>query len=306
MELRHLRYFVRVAEALSFRAAAKTLRVSAPALSRQIRDLEEELGVRLLDRNTQIVRLTQCGRVFLPEARDILAQVTRAAEFAREAHRGARGCLRVGTIGRRLAQFLPDCLADFQRRYPEAQVELVELDYAEQIHALRTGTLDIGFMPAHVVPPLGTGFRQETILSVPIFAMVGAKHPLAPTARLTLARLATERLLFLGKNKASMSADYARGLFAARNLQPREVREVNGFQILITMVAAGQGVSLMGFEPNLPGASGVVLRPLKDRGNDLRLEFCAIYPTYGRDPNRLAESFWLTLREVASSRRRSA
>jgi DNA-binding transcriptional LysR family regulator len=300
MELRHLRYFACVAEALNFRAAAHTLHVSTPALSRQIRDLEAELGVRLLDRNTQGVRLTNAGRVFLPEVRAILAQVQRAAAWAREAGQGRRGELRVGTIGRRLAHYLPQCLAQFQNRYPELQVELVELDYAEQAEGLRRGAIDIGFMPGHVIASLGPGLRRQTVLSIPLFALLGRRHRLARHRRVALAELAQERLLFLGQNKASMSAEYARQLFAARGLAARDLAEVRGFPILLAMVAARQGVSLMGFEPNLSGTRDVVLRPLKEASPDLQLEFCAVYPSPGPQPKPPVEHFLAVLREVAA------
>ena len=298
MELRHLRYFVAVADALNFRAAAGALHVSAPALSKQIKDLEEELGVRLLDRDTQSVRLTNGGAVFLGEARLLLAQVKQAAEHAREAQLGRRGRLTIGTLGRRLAHCMPQCLTTFQTRYPDIRVELVEMDYAEQFAALKAGTLDIGFMPAHAANSLGMRFQHEIVLTVPLFALLARKHPLAAASAVALADLAGEKLLFLGKTKASMSADYARNLFSARNISPGEITEVKGFQTLIAMVAARQGVSLLGFE-NMAGTTpGVVLRPLKDKGPDLKLHFCAVHRDSGHKSAQPVHRFLGVLREV--------
>lgn len=300
MELRHLRYFVGVAETLNFRAAANTLHISAPALSAQIKDLEEELGVRLLDRNTQKVRLTNSGAVFLTEVRTILAQVKRAATHAREAQQGQRGRLTVGTIGRRLAHCMPRCLTTFQTRFPDIRVELAEMDYAEQLAALKTGSLDIGFMPARVALPLGPRFHQETVLSAPIFALLGRRHRLANARSVALSSLAEERLLFLSKTKSSMCAEYARTLFSARGLSPREIAEVKGFQTLLAMVAAGHGASLLGFESAVSAAPDVVLRPLKDRGPDLKLDFCAVYPDHGRKAVQPAHRFITVLRETVA------
>lgn len=301
-----MRYFVRVAESLNFRAAAAALNVSAPALSRQVRDLEEELGARLLERNTQTVRLTNAGRVYLEEAGKILAQVKQAANYVREAESGRRGHLRIGTIGRRLGPELPRCLGAFQERFPDVAVELLELDYAEQAEALRAGRIEVGFMPRHALPESGTGFQAETVLSRPIFALVGRKHPLAGARAVALAEVARERLLFLGKHKASMSADYARELFSARGLAPGKICEVKGFPILLAMVASEQGVSLMGFGALATETGEVVLRPLRETGPDLTLEFCAVYPRAGRGPEEPVRHFLDMLRAVTGSKSRSS
>ena len=298
MELRHLRYFVSVAEALSFRAAAATLHVSAPALSKQIKDLESELGVRLLDRDTQSVRLTRSGAVLLTEARSILAHAQRTAAMVREAEHGRRGRLAIGTIGRTLAPFLPQCLATFHTRFPEVQVELMELDYAEQFAGLAAGTLDLGFMPGHVPFPPKSHYHKEVILRTPLLAVLAKKHPLAKDRRVTLASVAAERLLVLEKNKTSVSVDYARQLFISRGLAVREIREVKGFPALIALVAARQGVSLLGFESSVASAPGVVLRPLRDRGPDLEFHFSAVYRDTSQTGSPAVKHYLNVLREV--------
>ena len=300
VELRHLNYFVAVAEALNYRAAAEALHVSAPALSRQIKDLEEELGVRLLDRDTQSVRLTNSGAVFLAEVRTILADVKRAAKRAREAEQGRRGRLVIGTIGRTLAHRMPQCLTTFQTRYPDIQVELAEMNYAEQFTALENGALDIGFMPTHVARPLGSRFRQEAVLSTPIFAVLGRNHRLAKARNVALADLAVERLLFLEPTITSICTDYARALFSNRGLEPREIAEVKGFQTLIAMLAARRGASLLGFESSVASAPGVVLRPLKETGDDLKLQFCAVHRASVHKTDQPAHRFIAVLREVVA------
>jgi len=301
VELRHLNYFVAVAETLNYRAAAEALHVSAPALSRQIKDLEEELGVRLLDRNTQTVRLTNSGAVYLAEARKILARVKHAAELAREAEQGRRGHLAVGTMGRTLAHRMPQCLTLFADRHPDIHVELVEMDYAEQFAALENGTLDIGFMPTHVACPLGARFRREAVMSTPVLAVLGRRHRLAQARNVSLADLAGTRLLFLEATKTSIGADYARTLFSNRGLEPREIAEVKGFQTLMAMVAARQGVSLLGFESSVASATGVVLRPLKDRGDDLKLQFCAVHRDSNHENGQPVHRFIAVLREVMAN-----
>src|SRR5215217_6751400 len=122
MELRHLRYFIAVAEALNFRRAAEQLRVAQPALSKQIRDLEDELGARLLDRNTAGVRLTDAGAVLLNEARQILLAAQQAAIAVRDAAQGRRGRIVIGNIGAMSAAILPSNLTAFRERYPDVDV----------------------------------------------------------------------------------------------------------------------------------------------------------------------------------------
>ena len=296
MELRHLRYYVGVAEALSFRAAAENLHVSAPALSKQIKELEGELGVRLLDRDTQRVRLTPGGAVFLKEARLILAQVARAAELARATSKGRHGHLKIGTIGRTLAHFMPECLATFQARHPEVEIELIELDYDAQFAALAAGTLDIGFMPGHIPLPKKPKLHRETVLATPLLAVLGKRHRLAKARAVTLAELAQERLLVLEKIKTSVSVEYAHTLFNAHGLTPREVTEVKSFQGLLAMVAAGHGASLLGFESSVASAPGLVLRPLSDQGPHLELKFSAVYRDTEAGP--LRQKFLGVLSEV--------
>jgi len=303
VELRHLRYFVSVAEALNFRAAAASLHVSAPALSKQIKDLETELGVRLLDRDTQRVRLTGSGAVLLTEARSILAHAQRAAAMVREAEQGRCGRLAIGTIGRTLAPFLPRCLATFRTRFPEVHVELMELDYAEQFAALAAGTLDLGFMPGHVPFPPKSHYQREVILRTPLLAVLAKDHPLARHRRVSLASLAGERLLVLEKTKTSVSVEHARNLCLSRGLVPREITEVKGFPALIALVAARQGVSLLGFETSVASAPGVVLRPLPDQGPDLELQFCAVYSNTSQTGIPAVKHYLTVLREVMAGKK---
>jgi DNA-binding transcriptional LysR family regulator len=140
MELRHLRYFVAVAEALSFRKAAVRLSVSEPALSQQVADLEEELGLRLMNRNSRRVELTEIGRVFLVGARRTLASAKEAVVQAQEAAVGERGRLAIGCIGQLVPAFLPDALAHFRERYPLVEVS----DDRTQVEALANGTIMLG------------------------------------------------------------------------------------------------------------------------------------------------------------------
>jgi len=139
VELRHLRYFVAVAEALSYRSAAESLRVAQPALSKQIKDLEADVGVRLLDRDTGGGTLTDAGVVFLEEARDILERVEMAASAAREAAAGKGGRLTIGSVGPISVSLLPAALAAFRQKFPRVEINLHDFTMPHQFTALRRG-----------------------------------------------------------------------------------------------------------------------------------------------------------------------
>ena len=144
MELRHFRYFSAVAEDLSFRRAARRLHVSEPALSQQIGDLEDELGLRLFDRNSRRVELTEVGRVFLVGARRALVSAEEAIAHAKEAAAGDRGRLSIGTLGPVTHAFLPDALARFRELFPLVEVTVLHMDNRTQTDALVNGSIMLG------------------------------------------------------------------------------------------------------------------------------------------------------------------
>ena len=144
MELRHLRYFAAVAEDLSFRRAARRLSVSEPALSQQIGDLEDELGLKLLNRNSRRVELTEVGRVFLVGARRALVSAQEAIAQAKEAATGDRGRLSIGTIAPVTHSFLPDALAQFRELFPLVEVSVLHMDNRTQADALLNGSIMLG------------------------------------------------------------------------------------------------------------------------------------------------------------------
>src|ERR1700741_3669684 len=146
MELRHLRYFVAVGEEQHYGRASRRLRVAQPALSRQIQDLEEEVGFKLFDRLPRGVRLSAAGKLFLEDARRILQQVSEAAARAARVARGQSGTLRVGfTENASWRGVVPDSFRRFRERQPDAELQLTPSTSLEQIEALRSGRLDAGY-----------------------------------------------------------------------------------------------------------------------------------------------------------------
>src|SRR5881275_1522994 len=167
MELRHLRYFVAVAEELHFRRAAERLHMSQPPLSQQIRRLEDEVGATLFVRNQRRVELTAAGQAYLARARDILAAVEDAAREARRVQRGEVGRLDVGFVGSAMYSVVPELLRAFRERFPDVGLRLRELGTAEQLRRLEDGRLDVGFLR----PPGGRpGLSIETVLREPVLA----------------------------------------------------------------------------------------------------------------------------------------
>jgi DNA-binding transcriptional LysR family regulator len=181
MELRHLRYFLAVAEELSFRRAADRLHLAQPPLSAQIRSLEEELGVRLFDRTTRSVALTHAGTVFLQEARAVLGAAAEAERKTKEAEQGIIGTLRLGVIAPAANTWLAGILRRFRQRYPQVQLAVFDLTSTEQLRRLRTHELDAGLLR----PPVGSAEldsmfveEAEQVLALPAGHRLARKRPL--------------------------------------------------------------------------------------------------------------------------------
>src|SRR5437764_4022966 len=192
MELRHLRYFVAVAEELHFGRAAERPNIAQPPLSRQIRDLEREIGAPLFERVPRGVELTPAGRAFLPEARLTLAQAERAQRTAQRAAQGETGRLRVGFVEAAThSGILPDVLSFFRAHLPSVGLSLFELDALRQAEAFQDGRIDVGLLHS---PPLDAArwLRVEPFYEEPVILAVSKTHRLAARARLTLASLTEE------------------------------------------------------------------------------------------------------------------
>jgi DNA-binding transcriptional LysR family regulator len=180
MELRHLRYFVAVAESLNFTKAAARLRVAQPALSRQIRDLEEELGAPLLERGPRSVRLTEAGAVFLPEAKSVLQRAEAATKAVQAVARGERGEIHVGYAPSPTVELLPCTLHAFQNVAPEVRVTLHDLSSEEMLRGLGDGKLNLCLMVQPSVRAL-RGLKFEMLREYPACVAIKLSHPLALT-----------------------------------------------------------------------------------------------------------------------------
>lgn len=244
MELRHLRYFAAVSDELNFRRAAKRLNISPPALSKQIRDLEEELAVKLLDRDTKSVRLTKAGEVFREDALIILEKSEQAAIRAREAYSGHRGELRIGSAGIISSDFLPRTLKTFRSRYPQVKVTFADIVPAEQLAALASGIIDIAFAYGDEGSEIGTLNRLCVIHSRYGLA-VSAHHPFAARSSISLNEISPEGFLCVGNGGRSSHSIAISRIFAQEGMAGPRQRFINGFDSLITLLAADQGLSFL-------------------------------------------------------------
>ena len=246
MELRHLRYFVAVAERLSFSRAAVQLSLAQPSLSSQIRDLEDELGFRLLDRDHNRVALTDAGAVFLSESQQVLASAETAVKRAREAAAGQAGELRLATMGLATFSFLPACLARFRAAIPGARVTVTEMAPSEQPGRIASGEIHAGFIGAPLSRlPGAKQLKAEKVLRSPFVVMIAPEHPLAGGPVVRLSDLANEIFLQIRFYDADSGRIRTQEICRKAGFTPRFGAAALNIDNLTSMVAAGEGVALI-------------------------------------------------------------
>ena len=261
MDSRHLRYFIAVAEELHFGHAAQKLGIAQPPLSQQIRRLEQELGVQLLQRTKRRVQLTQAGHAFLEEARKTLTQFKRAIEVAQRAGRGELGRLTIGFLGAVTYSVLPSILISFRNSYPDVEVELHELKTSELIEALREGRVQVGFVRLPVRDKL---LQAEPILREPLVVAVPERHPLAARARLSFRDLANESFLLAPRPLAPAFHEQILNLCQQAGFTPKLGAEASQLQTILNLVAAGMGITLVPESVQNLAGRGVVFKKLRE------------------------------------------
>ena len=244
MELRHLRYFVAVAEAENVSRAAVKLHVSQPAVSRQIRDLEAELGFLLLERTAKSVRLTDAGRLFLSESRAVLQRAEEAVTKARTIATEGQSELHVGYAPTLTVRILPPTLRAFQAEMPNVRVRLHDLSTEKMLAGLREGKLQLAFT---VPPSQGAlrGLRFEEVTSDPLRLAVAPKHGLARRRVVTLAEAVREPFIAYTRKEYPDYHELLATVFASTKGRIRIAEEHDGVSSLISAVEAGTGVALM-------------------------------------------------------------
>jgi DNA-binding transcriptional LysR family regulator len=247
MDLRHLRSFVAVAEELSFRRAAKRLHISQPPLSRQIKALEEELGVRLLERDRgSRVCLTEAGKSFLADARLALSTATAARGRAQNAARDARAQLKLGNIAKLSTSLLQHLLPAYRAQFPHVEVSLFEMNRPMQLTALREGRIHAGIFP-DLGAPLDRRFQSMPLYTCPMVAVLPVEHVLAKESKdlISIDRLAGLNLLIASPETAPGYVERLNILCEATDFTPTTTQPVEGTANLLSMVAAGYGVAIL-------------------------------------------------------------
>ncbi|WP_211951009.1 LysR family transcriptional regulator [Cupriavidus yeoncheonensis] len=242
MELRHLRYFVAVAEERNFTRAAERLHIAQPPLSRQIQQLEELLGVQLFERNTRPLRLTDTGRFFYTHALQLLAQTTELEAMTRRVAKIERK-MSVGFVGSTLYGMLPRIIRRFRTEHPDIEMSLHEMSTMDQIKALKDGRIDVGFgRIRHDDPAVRRVVLREErmIVALPLGHHLASGH-----ATLSLHELVDESLIIFPKAPRPSFADQVLAAFHDRALKPRRLHEVRELQIALGLVAMGEGISVV-------------------------------------------------------------
>jgi len=265
MELRHLRYFIAVAEELHFGRAAQVLGISQPPLSQQIQALEQEVGARLFERTNRRVELSEAGRLFLQEARLVLAQVDKAADVARRAQLGELGELKIGfTSSAPFNSSIPQAIFAFRQAFPAVHLNLQEMSSTEVAESLVDESIQVGLMRPL---PLPDSLSVVELMREPLVAVLNAGHPLVAGSErgLHLAQLAQEPFVFFPRTYGS--GLYAQLLNLARDagFSPHFAQEAGEAMTIIGLVAAGLGVSVLPASYQRIRIDGVVYRTLLDQ-----------------------------------------
>jgi len=271
MELRHLRYFVAVATELHFGRAARKLHISQPPLSQQIRALETELGVTLLNRTRRHVSLTRAGVAFLQDAREILDRSEQAVLTARRAERGEIGELAVGFISVADYNLLPLVLREFRRRYPLVALSLKESTTDTQITDLINSRIDVGFL----LPPVNEpAIESAPILNEPLIVALPEGYPQARSrGAIPLAALANAPFIITPRHMAPGLYDDIVSFCHAAGFSPRIAQEAIQMQTVVSLVSAEMGVALIPRSLQNLRRTGVVYKPLKEKSpmSEIRL-----------------------------------
>jgi DNA-binding transcriptional LysR family regulator len=263
MELRHLRYLVAVADQGSYTAASRSLRVAQSAISEQLADLEQEVGVPLFTRSGRKTALTAAGSAFVEEARRTLAAAEQAIDRAQRVHRGQAGTLRIGFFAGGTGVNFPRLIQTFRKQSPDVQLSLVEMTSTQQWVALAEGKIDVGFT-RRLEPEFRHELRSAPIQQDPIMAILPKNHPAAP-GPVDLRDLANERFVLSSRETSPAVFDKAIELCSEAGFSPRIASISSVWSSVVVMVRAGEGVSLLPLNEQQFRTRDIAFCPLKAR-----------------------------------------
>jgi DNA-binding transcriptional LysR family regulator len=271
MELRHLRYFVAVAEELNFSRAAERLHMAQPPLSHQIHSLEAELKVQLFDRTKRPLQITSAGKAFLEEARSTLAQVEQAVRMTRRIHQGELGYLTISFTSSMANSILPDILRAFRERYPSVELILREENSASLIQGLRDRYTDITFIYKYRALPEVDNWGIITLDEQPLVVVLPENHPLATHSKILFSDLADEFFVIpLQQVVYGLSAQIYH-LCSQAGFVPKIAQEAIFMVTILGLVAGGIGISILPSSVQSLQRKGVVYRPIQEQVSTLQL-----------------------------------
>ncbi len=291
MELRHLRYFIAVASNLNFSEASRRLHVAQPAISQSILDLENELGVKLLSRNSRSVELTAAGNAFFAEAQGVMLRADGARMAAQRASRGELGCLRIGFLPCAAGPFIPALVRSYRKEFPNVEVQLHDMNTERQLKAFEDGEIDIGF--SRPFPrERSKEFATEVVYEDRLEIVLPSGHALAKKSVVDLKDVSGETFVEYYRRGAPALFSEVISVCRKAGFSPKVVLEFKEMSSVILAVESGLGVSLMlGFVRGLLSRESVV-RQIKPASSKIPL--CAIWPAGPQEP--VLESFLETLR----------
>jgi DNA-binding transcriptional LysR family regulator len=261
MELRHLRYFVTLAEELHFGRAAERLHIAQPPLSQQIRQLETELGFELFHRTKRNVQLTEAGEVFLSHVQQIFQQLQQAIQIGQQTSRGEVGKLVVGFVSSATYNILPTILKAYRSNVPGVSLELHELTTNQQLDWLSEGRMDIGF----IRPPVEDNrFSWETIFQEPLMVALPEIHQLADKSYVSLTSLVNEAFILFPRKLAPGLYDLIISLCQQAGFSPNVAQEAIQMQTIVSLVAAEMGVAIVPASLQNLQRTGVVYKNIEE------------------------------------------
>jgi len=291
MDLRHLRYFIAVAEERNIGRAATRLHISQPPLTRQIQQLEEELGVQLFTRTPRGMELTQPGEMFLEEARNIRSVVEQATERTQRAGQGRLGRLDIGIFGSAILGTIPRLLLAFRSAYPEVKVILHNMNKEAQIEALRQRRIDLGFN--RFIEP-SDDIAREHVATEQLFLAINISNPLAQRPTVPFGLLAEHPLILFPSGPRPSFVDKVMGMCQQAGFTPQVAQEVGDTVTGIALVASNFGVCLVPESATVLTLPGVVYRPLSGAPENAPVDLSCMYRMGDSSP--ILNSFLETIR----------
>jgi DNA-binding transcriptional LysR family regulator len=290
MDLRKLRYFLTVAEERNLGRAATLLHISQPPLTRQIHQLEQELGVQLFNRTPKGMELTEAGTLLAQEARNIFSLVQQASEKTQRASQGRLGRLDIAVFGSGILDTIPRLLLRFKQDYPEVKVVLHTMEKEEQIQALRQHRITVGFN--RMLKPL-PDLTSELVSKEKLLLAVNENSPLATAPVITLRELADYPMVLFSSSSRPNFVDKVMSLCYAAGFTPEITQEVGDVVTGVSLVASGFGVCLVSESASSLSLPGVVYREISDLPANATIDLSCVFRS--DDNSRLLGSFLDTL-----------